>query len=148
MHLHWTRSELVASALGYAGNWWRNPPGAGRDAPHGRSRINLRKSFIGTGDFLPVSFVGEFLFRVVRPTPMPSLALALEPAIAPPCLVIFKPPVELADACLDIRIDHADLIDHVAPDLELIVGQGGENPVGLPMVTPNKKKLVVEIWMP
>ena len=44
LHLHWTRSELVASALGYAVKTREVGPEAGPGAPRGRNRINLREN--------------------------------------------------------------------------------------------------------
>ena len=67
MHLHWTRSELVASALGYAGKMRKNWPEADQDAPHGRSRINLRKNLIGTHDLAAMYLLVVLVDKMAAP---------------------------------------------------------------------------------
>ncbi len=118
-HPHWTRSELVASALGYAGKEDEHEPGADPAAPQGRSRINVRKVVEGLCDFAPVlAAQGSMPFLLSEP-PRVLKRDSLEPSMAVPTATRFEPAFQLAQARRDGGIDFKRIPLPVSLDLEL-----------------------------
>ena len=143
MHPHWTRSELVASALGYAGKNENDSPEAEPEAPRGRSRINLRRiahriAQFATGDLVEQPLASRFA---------PAIGMTAEPIQAVHRIAVPEPAFDLGDALLNSRIADVDFRDPVRLDLQLIDIRAGEDE----RVVPHAKMaplFLTEVWFP
>jgi len=127
---------------------WRNTPETDRTAPHGRSRINLRKMQDGAGDFTSVLTIEKLLFFPLSTAPTVALRLAFKPTVTLPPLAQLQPAVQFAQATFDIWINLPDLIDQIAIYLEPIHGWFYKYPIGLPMLVSLKQQLILEVAEP
>jgi len=141
LHPHWTRSELAASALGYAGEkvGW---PESGPDAPRGCSRIKLRK--IQAGDFPAMLLCQLPQFVLFAVAPAIRLSMTLEPTMALPSTMVFEPAFQFGETAFYRGIDLTNVLDPVAPDLESIERRLIEHPVWLPVAVPMQQQFVSE----
>ena len=148
MHPHWLRSERSASASWATPGNENDSSEAEPDAPHGRSRINLRESLVSTRDVALVFVFEAPLPRAVLFFPAVTLSAALEPAIALPAFVCFEPAIQFAQARFDRRIDLAEMPQPIPLDLQFVERGLREYPIRLPVAITLEDKLVAEMAMP
>lgn len=134
--------------MGYAGENENESPEAEPDAPRGRSRINLRESFVGTRDLALVLVFEAPLLRAVLVLPAVTLLTAFEPAVALPAFASLKPPIQFAQARFDRGIDFTEIPQPVALDLEFVEQGLREDPIRLPVAIPLEDEFVTKVAMP